>query len=77
MAFDTLGLEGLGSLARNSVEFASFPSGQGHIDYHEIRLKQWNDKWEEFCIWIVKNLGSSAGSSADDGNDDTTTSRLR
>jgi hypothetical protein len=58
MAFDTLGLEGLGSLARNSVEFASFPVGQSQSGSHEARLQQWNKKWEEFCNWIVNTLES-------------------
>jgi adenosine deaminase CECR1 len=60
MAFDALGLEGLGSLARNSIEFASFPDRQCQTQYGKSRLQQWNDKWEEFCSWVVNNFGGSS-----------------
>lgn len=67
--WENLGLEGLGSLAENSVRYASFDDftakewaqdikdgafGQGE---RADRLKEWAQAWEQFCQWIVLEFG--------------------
>lgn len=67
--WDNLGLEGLASMAENSVRWASFDDlttaewqkelkdgafGQGE---RAQRMKEWAKDWEDFCAWIVKEYG--------------------
>lgn len=67
--WQNLGLEGLGSLAENSVRFALFEDesketwdrgvreaslGEG---LRARRLKEWAIAWEKFCLWIVEEFG--------------------
>lgn len=67
--WENLGLEGLGSLAENSVRFASFDDysakdwqkdvkdgAYGH-GIRAQRLKEWAKDWEHFCQWIVQEFG--------------------
>ncbi|KAF2458186.1 hypothetical protein BDY21DRAFT_284404 [Lineolata rhizophorae] len=68
--WENLGLAGLGSLAENSVRWATF---EGDLDAKtwnaEIRdgimgkgvraqrLKEWTREWEHFCQWVVLEYG--------------------
>jgi adenosine deaminase CECR1 len=68
--WDNLGLEGLGSLAENSVRWASFEDYNQKEWVQEIkngtmgkgtrakRLKEWMSRWEKFCAWIVDEFGA-------------------
>ncbi|KAL5386500.1 hypothetical protein PMIN02_008495 [Paraphaeosphaeria minitans] len=68
--WENLGLEGLGSLAENSVRWASLEdysqkewvqaikdgcTGKG---IRAQRLKEWATRWERFCAWIVDEYGA-------------------
>ncbi|KAL1612208.1 hypothetical protein SLS60_000432 [Paraconiothyrium brasiliense] len=67
--WDNLGLEGLGSLAENSVRWASFEDysqkewvqsikdGSTGKGLRAQRLKEWAARWERFCAWIVDEYG--------------------
>ena len=68
--WDSLGLEGLGSLAENSVRFAAFAPDQGQEAWEKDvsngikgkglrghRMKQWRVEWEHFCKWVVREFG--------------------
>ncbi|GAM87455.1 hypothetical protein ANO11243_054800 [Dothideomycetidae sp. 11243] len=71
--WENLGLEGLASMAENSVRWASFDDfnaaewqqelkdgayGQGE---RAERMQEWAHQWEEFCAWIVKEYGQAYG----------------
>ncbi|KAF2868718.1 hypothetical protein BDV95DRAFT_579166 [Massariosphaeria phaeospora] len=67
--WENLGLEGLGSLAENSVRWASFEDYSAKEWTQDIkdgtmgkgiraqRLKDWMVKWEKYCAWIVDEFG--------------------
>ncbi|KAH4602220.1 hypothetical protein HBH82_163950 [Parastagonospora nodorum] len=67
--WENLGLEGLGSLAENSVRWASFDDlgakewvqdikdGSMGKGQRAQRLKEWMKKWEGYCAWIVEEFG--------------------
>ncbi|KAK0944902.1 hypothetical protein LTR29_003493 [Friedmanniomyces endolithicus] len=67
--WDNLGLEGLASLAENSVRWATFEDCTGNVWQQEIkagafgtgvraeRVREWNSKFEEFCAWVVLEFG--------------------
>jgi adenosine deaminase CECR1 len=58
--WENLGLEGLGSLAENSVRWASFEDvkeGSMGKGTRALRLKEWMKKWEGYCAWIVEEFG--------------------
>ena len=67
--WENLGLEGLGSLAENSVRWASFDDLSAKEWTQDIkdgmmgkgerakRLKEWTQRWERFCAWIVEEYG--------------------
>ncbi|KAK0295463.1 hypothetical protein LTS00_006094 [Friedmanniomyces endolithicus] len=67
--WDNLGLEGLASLAENSVRWATFEDCTGNMWQQEIkagafgngvraeRIRVWNSKFEEFCAWVVLEFG--------------------
>jgi adenosine deaminase CECR1 len=67
--WENLGLEGLGSLAENSVRWASLDDystkdwtqdikdGMFGKGIRAQRLKEWVSKWERFCAWIVEEYG--------------------
>ncbi|KAF2017875.1 Metallo-dependent hydrolase [Aaosphaeria arxii CBS 175.79] len=68
--WENLGLAGLGSLAENSVRWASFDDCSAKEWAAEVkdgatgkgiraqRLKEWISKWEKFCAWIVDEFGA-------------------
>lgn len=67
--WENLGLAGLGSLAENSVRWASFAdysSQEWVMDVKEgsmgkgvraERLREWTRMWEKFCAWVVDEFG--------------------
>lgn len=67
--WENLGLAGLGSLAENSVRWASFEDYTAKEWLQDIkdgafgkgvraqRLKEWIAQWERFCSWIVTEYG--------------------
>ncbi|KAI4920805.1 hypothetical protein J4E85_008920 [Alternaria conjuncta] len=67
--WENLGLEGLGSLAENSVRWASLDDytakewtqdvkdGMFGKGVRAQRLKEWVSKWEKYCAWIVEEYG--------------------
>jgi adenosine deaminase CECR1 len=68
--WENLGLAGLGSLAENSVRWASFEDYTSKEWVQDIkdgatgkgvrakRLKEWISKWERYCSWIVEEFGA-------------------
>lgn len=68
--WENLGLEGLGSLAENSVRWASLEDYSAKDWTQDIRdgsmgkgtraqrLKEWTKRWERFCAWIVEEFGA-------------------
>ncbi|KIX01491.1 uncharacterized protein Z518_09217 [Rhinocladiella mackenziei CBS 650.93] len=67
--FDNLGLGGLGALAQNSVRWSQFEDQSQEDWVRDIdlgvdgggikakKLKEWHEKWETFCSWIVEQYG--------------------
>jgi adenosine deaminase CECR1 len=67
--WENLGLAGLGSLAENSVRWASLEDysqkewvqaikdGSTGKGIRAQRLKEWATRWERFCAWIVDEYG--------------------
>ncbi|KAI9659977.1 MAG: hypothetical protein M1821_001329 [Bathelium mastoideum] len=67
--WDNLGLEGLGSLAENSVRYAAFEDCSAKEWAEDIkagtygrgirahRMREWAKAWEKFCQWIVLEFG--------------------
>ncbi|KAH7086513.1 hypothetical protein FB567DRAFT_528122 [Paraphoma chrysanthemicola] len=67
--WENLGLAGLGSLAENSVRWASFEDYSAKDWTQDIkdgsmgkgtraaRLKEWTRMWERYCAWIVEEFG--------------------
>ncbi|TVY56311.1 Adenosine deaminase 2-A [Lachnellula suecica] len=67
--WENLGLEGLGSLAQNSVNWSAYEDesaeewerstkeGQKGAGIRAERVKEWNAEWEAFCEWIVAEFG--------------------
>jgi adenosine deaminase CECR1 len=67
--WENLGLEGLGSLAENSVRWASFDDYSAKEWTQDIKdgsmgkgvraekLKEWMKRWEGYCAWIVEEFG--------------------
>ena len=71
----SLGLEGLGSLAENSVRYAAYAPDQTTMEWNKdikdgvygegIRashLREWTAQWNEFCEWIVMEFAADYGS---------------
>lgn len=68
-AIESLGLEGLGSLAENSVRYAAFEdqdakqwsedskNGSFGDGLRAQRMKEWKKDWERFVQWIVMEHG--------------------
>ena len=68
--WENLGLEGLGSLAENSVRYAAFEdystkewtedvkAGAFGNGIRAQRMKAWASEWEKFCQWIVLEFGA-------------------
>ncbi|KAL9612933.1 MAG: hypothetical protein Q9167_002516 [Letrouitia subvulpina] len=77
--WDNLGLEGLGSLAENSVRFAAYWPDQSAIEWKKdikdgifgqgiraARMREWMSEWNEFCEWIVREFSVDYGSEHDE-----------
>ena len=72
--WDNLGLEGLGSLAENSVRWAAFEDQSPREWTKDIkdgiygegirgrRLRKWKAEWEKFCEWILMEYAVEYGS---------------
>ena len=70
--WDNLGLAGLASLAENSVRWAAFEDENATAWLKGVtnpslgdgvraqRLRQWQVDWEQFCLWIVTEFGSTS-----------------
>ncbi len=70
--WQNLGLAGLGSLAENSVRWASFEDQTSERWLQDIRdgvvgagvkserLRAWAIEWEKFCLWIVTEYGDES-----------------
>jgi len=68
--WENLGLEGLGSLAENSVRWATFDDCSSKEWQAEIkagaygdgvradRMKEWAQQFEKFCQWVVLEYGA-------------------
>lgn len=62
-AFENVGLEGLGDLARTGVRFGAYPAAEvGVTDCPVVaeKLRLWDAMWEEFCAWVVQEYGQWA-----------------
>ncbi|KAL9596687.1 MAG: hypothetical protein Q9219_005646 [cf. Caloplaca sp. 3 TL-2023] len=77
--WDNLGLEGLGSLAENSVRYAAFAPDQDGKEWSKdvkdgkygdgvraARMREWTTQWNEFCQWIIMEFAEYA-SDEDEG----------
>lgn len=73
--WDNLGLEGLGSLAENSVRYAAYSPDQTTKEWNKdikdgvfgdgiraSRLREWSTEWNKFCEWIVMEYAADYGS---------------
>lgn len=72
--WDNLGLAGLGSLAENSVRYASFEDQTQQVWLKDVsdasvgggiraeRMREWAVEWERFCLWIVTEFGDDSES---------------
>ncbi|KAF2667688.1 adenosine deaminase family protein [Microthyrium microscopicum] len=68
--WDNLGFAGLGSLAENSVRWAtledytreewlkSVNDGAQDKGIRGKRLRQWHESWEQYCQWVVSEFGT-------------------
>lgn len=81
-AFEILGLEGLASLAENSLQYALHEDCSSKQWIKEVseggigqgvrarRLRQWSLEWEMFCKWIVDEYGDDYGGAEEDVGED-------
>ena len=73
--WENLGLEGLGSLAENSVRFAAYGPDQNAKEWNKDikdgvygqgiraeRLREWTSEWNKFCEWIILEFVAEYGS---------------
>ena len=76
--WENLGLEGLGSLAENSVRYAAYTPDQTTKDWNKdikdgifgdgiraSRLREWTSEWNKFCEWIVMEYAADYGTEGD------------
>lgn len=76
--WENLGLEGLGSLAENSVRYAAFAPDQTTKEWvrdiknglsgngiRASRMHEWRTEWNDFCEWIVMEFAADYGSDID------------
>ena len=74
-----LGLEGLGSLAENSVRYAAYSPDQTAKEWNKdvqdgvygdgiraSRLREWTMEWNKFCEWVVLEFALDYGSDGED-----------
>ncbi len=76
--WENLGLEGLGSLAENSVRWAAFVDQRGGEFGEDVRqgafggglraerMREWAGEFERFCAWVVGEFGVEYGSEGED-----------
>ncbi|KAF8460941.1 hypothetical protein BDZ91DRAFT_410594 [Kalaharituber pfeilii] len=57
-AFGNVGLEGLGAMCETAAEAAAYVGGD---EEKERRVAEWRDRWEEFCVWVVREYGAWDG----------------
>ncbi len=75
--WENLGLEGLGSLAENSVRYAAFAPDQKTKEWNKdikdgvygdgvraSRMREFNVEWNKFCEWIVLEFAVEYGGDA-------------
>ena len=73
--WENLGLEGLGSLAENSVRYAAYAPDQNTKEWNKDikdgvygqhiraeRMREWTSLWNKFCEWIVIEYAADYGS---------------
>ncbi len=73
--WENLGLEGLGSLAENSVRYAAYSPDQTTKEWNKdirdgvvgngvraSRLREWVTEWNTYCEWIVMEYAADYGS---------------
>lgn len=76
--WENLGLEGLGSLAENSVRYAAYAPDQNSKTWSKDvkdgvygqniraeRIREWTSQWNKFCEWIVMEYAADYGSDDD------------
>lgn len=75
--WENLGLAGLGSLAENSVRWATFEDctkdewlkdikdGANGKGVRAQRMKEWRQRWERFCAWVIVEVGKVDATGAD------------
>ena len=81
--WENLGLEGLGSLAENSVRYAAFEPDQKTKEWvkdvkdgiygqgvRAERMREWIAEWNAFCEWIVMEFAMDYGGGDDEEEDD-------
>lgn len=77
--WENLGLEGLGSLAENSVRYAAFEPDQDNKEWNKdikdgkygegiraTRMREWTAQWNEYCQWIIMEFAEYASDEGDD-----------
>ena len=73
--WENLGLEGLGSLAENSVRYAAYGPDQSAAEWRKDvkdgvygvgvraeRMREWTGEWNAFCEWVVLEYAADYGS---------------
>ncbi|MCJ1473932.1 hypothetical protein MMC13_002588 [Lambiella insularis] len=73
--WENLGLEGLGSLAENSVRWAAYGPDQATKEWvkdvkdgvygqgvRAERMREWTGEWNAFCEWVVREFAADYGS---------------
>lgn len=81
--WENLGLEGLGSLAENSIRYAAFEPDQDAKEWNKdirdgkygegsraSRIREWTTQWNEFCQWVILEFAEYA---SDEGEDSDST----
>lgn len=76
--WENLGLEGLGSLAENSVRYAAYGPDQNAKEWNKDvkdgvygqgvraeRLREWTSEWNKFCEWVLLEYAAEYGSDED------------
>ena len=76
--WENLGLEGLGSLAENSVRYAAYTPDQTTREWNKdikdggfgdgiraSRLREWTTEWNKYCEWIVMEYAAEYGDERD------------